>query len=236
MLPHACAGEGSFVLGSLTSVQVLAPPGPAAEAAALAGQQAVNSVALAYPFSTVRMQPRICDMHACRPNPMFNPHECSLRQPLQRSCRKLGACEWAQSKQGRKLLSPHSPAHSCSVIDLLHLLSGSTNHSHVLPLGRLHLQPRDVPAVGQASYPAAFVSHTNRSPTDSLFPWQVPISELVAAANNPLTAAPGPLQEAIQNGAAVVSFPPASERGAATTSFVYPPVAEVCACVIVWVA
>ncbi len=71
----------------------------------------------------------------------------------------------------------------------------------------------------------------------------MPIPELVAAANNPLTAAPAPLQEAIQRGAAIVSFPPASERGAvvsfspaaergiATTSFVYPPVAEVCACV-----
>ena len=60
---------------------------------------------------------------------------------------------------------------------------------------------------------------------------QVPVSELVAAANNPLTAAPAPLQEAIQRGGAVVSFPPASERAAATTSYVYPPVAEVCACV-----
>ena len=58
----------------------------------------------------------------------------------------------------------------------------------------------------------------------------MPVSELVAAANNPLTAAPGPLQEAIQGGSAIVSFPPASERGAATTSYLYPPVAEVCAC------
>jgi len=52
------------VLGSLTSVQVLAPPGPAAEAAALAGQQAVNSVALAYPFSTVRTHPAQSRVHA----------------------------------------------------------------------------------------------------------------------------------------------------------------------------
>ena len=55
------------------------------------------------------------------------------------------------------------------------------------------------------------------------------MSELVAAANNALTAAPAPLQEAIQRGSAVVSFPTAAEGGGATTTYVYPPVAEVCA-------
>ena len=55
---------------------------------------------------------------------------------------------------------------------------------------------------------------------------QVPVAELVAAAMNPLTAAPAPLQEAIQSGVATVSFPPAAERGAAAGES-YPPVAEV---------
>ena len=57
----------------------------------------------------------------------------------------------------------------------------------------------------------------------------VPISELVAAARNPLTAAPAPLQESIQRGSAIVSFPPAGELAGAVASYIpsYTPEAEV---------
>ena len=76
---HTCAGEASFSLGSLTEVQVLAPPGPEAETAGLAGQQAVSSVALAYPFSTVCTRPAHADLHAFPHSvPSLNPKDHSL--------------------------------------------------------------------------------------------------------------------------------------------------------------
>ena len=43
-----------IALGGLTNIAVLAPPGPAAEAAVLSGLEEPGAVSVTYPFSTVR--------------------------------------------------------------------------------------------------------------------------------------------------------------------------------------